>query len=51
MKKKVSDFIKSLGATTHYCGKTKTMYIKGGSNIIEETVLNKFGYGLPFKLS
>jgi hypothetical protein len=54
MKKLVSDFIKSFGATTAYSGKTKTMYIKNASIEdfdIEEKVLDKFGFGLPFKIA
>lgn len=53
MKKLVSDFIKSFGATTAYSGKTKTMYIKNvdvNDFDIELTVLAKFGYGMPFKI-
>jgi len=54
MKKIVLEFIKSFGATTSYAGKTKTMYIKNVSMEdfdIEQKVLDKFGYGLPFKIS
>jgi hypothetical protein len=52
MKKIVSDFIKSLGATTAYSGKSKTMYIKGSFNEdIEQKVLDNFGFNLPFKIA
>lgn len=54
MKKIVSDFIKSFGATTAYSGNTKTMYIKNASiedYDIEQKVIDKFGYGLPFKIA
>ena len=54
MKKLVSDFIKSFGATTAYSGKTKTMYIKNASVEdfdIEQKVLDNFGFGLPFKIA
>lgn len=54
MKKLVSDFIKSFGSTTAYSGKTKTMYIKNAAvedYDLEEKVLAKFGYGLPFKIA
>ena len=53
MKKKVSDFIKSFGATTAYSGRTKTMYIKNASVEdfdLEQKILDQFGYGLPFKI-
>jgi hypothetical protein len=54
IKKLVSDFIKSFGATTSYSGKTKTMFIKNAfveDFDIEEKVLDKFGYDLPFKIA
>jgi hypothetical protein len=54
MKKQVSDFVKSLGATTAYSGRKKTMYIKNASIEdfdIEEQVISKFGYGLNFKIA
>lgn len=54
MKKVVSNFVKSLGGQTSYSGKTKTMFIKDPhpfDNDIEKKVLNKFGFGLPFKLA
>jgi len=54
MKKKVSDFIKSFGATTAYSGRTKTMYIKNASVEdfdLEQKILDEFGYGLPFKIA
>jgi hypothetical protein len=53
MKKLVSDFIKSFGATTAYSGKNKTMYIKKSfieDYDIEQKVLDNFGYGLGFKI-
>lgn len=54
MKKTVTDFVKSLGGQTAYSGKTKTMFIKDPhpfDNDIEGKVLDKFGFGLPFKLA
>lgn len=54
MKKKVSDFVKSLGATTSYSGKRKTMYIKVSKHEhwdIEMSILDKFGFSLRFRLS
>lgn len=53
MKKLISDYVKSLGGSTCYSGNTKTMYIldKEGVQFIEECVLNKFGFDLPFKLA
>lgn len=54
MKKQVAEFIKSLGGTSGYSGKTKTMYVKGGSIMaydIEIKVIEVFGYGLPFKMA
>lgn len=56
MKKKVADFIKSLGAKTAYSGKNRTMYIKvqkksgKGKFDVEDSVLEKFGMGLFFRL-
>lgn len=54
MKKIVSDFVKSLGGQTAYSGKTKTMFVKAPHPLdseIEEKVLDKFGFGLPFRLT
>lgn len=55
MKKKVSDFVKSLGGTTGYSGKRKTMFIHGSPKVRSEhlqmAVIKMFGYELPFKLS
>lgn len=54
MKKIVSDFVKKLGGQTAYSGKTKTMFIKDPhpfDNDIEKKVLDKLGYGLPFRLA
>lgn len=54
MKRIVSDFVKSLGGQTAYSGKRKEMFIKDPhpfDNDIEKKVLEKFGYGLPFKIS
>lgn len=54
MKKQVTDFVKSFGATTAYSGKTKTMYIKNASIEdfdIEQKVIDKFGFGLPFTIA
>lgn len=59
MKKQVIEYIRSLGGIANYSGKS-TMYRRGTMFItenkpedkqsIEECVLNKFGYNLPFKL-
>jgi hypothetical protein len=54
MKKQVLNFIKSMGATATYSGKYRTMYIKNASveDIdIEEKIIEKYGYGLPFKIA
>jgi hypothetical protein len=52
MKKIVSDFAKSFGVETFYSGKTKTMYFNSNQPIdIEQKIIDKFGYSLPFKLS
>lgn len=55
MKKKVSDFVKSLGGTTQYSGKSKTMYIHhtrfNFNDDVHTKIIEKFGYNLPFKLS
>ena len=51
MKKKVSDFIHSLGGSCSYSGRSKTMYINDPFDLdIESAVIEKFGYELPFKL-
>lgn len=64
-KKTVTGFVRSLGGTASYSGKSKTMYIKSDGFIhdngiyilnntadaIETAVLEKFGYSLRFKLS
>ena len=53
MKKQVSDFVKSLGGTASYSGKHKIMFIDNNGiedGLIELRVVEKFGYGLPFKL-
>lgn len=56
MKKQITDYIKSLGGSANYSGHTKTMHIndpKKGQDMqsIEECVLGKFGFDLPFKLA
>lgn len=56
MKKVISDFVKSLGGSTEYSGRTRTMFIndpKKGQQIesIEAAVYNKWGFEiLPFDL-
>jgi hypothetical protein len=54
MKKQVSAFIRTLGATAAYSGKSKIMYIKGVDaddyTVEQQKVFQKFGYGLPFKI-
>lgn len=57
MKNKVAQYVKSLGGSTAYSGKRKTMYIKEPfvledvlKQSIEGAVLDAFGYSLPFKL-
>lgn len=47
MKKKVSDFVRSIGGTTKYSGNTKTMYMP---SYCHDSVLAEFGFGLPFTL-
>lgn len=57
MKKTVSAYVTKLGGITKYSGNTKTMYIHtdGVSGItpedIENAVINKFGYGLSFRVA
>ena len=54
MKKLISNYVKELNGQTHYSGKTKTMFIQDPNsfdNYIERKVLEKFGFGLPFKLA
>jgi hypothetical protein len=55
MKKTITDYIKSLGGSAHYSGNTKTMWItdpiKDVAQSIEECILIKFGFDLPFKLA
>lgn len=62
MKKEVAEFIQSLGAITSYSGKLKTMFIRFPKwhrktngmltmTQIHNKVIQKFGYGLPFKLA
>lgn len=59
MKKEVMNYVSSIGGTSSYSGNTKTLYIKdlklpkfaNTTQTIEECVLNKFGFGLPFKLA
>lgn len=61
MKNKVSEFVKSMGGSTHYSGETKTMYIrflkckrpelKLTLSQLHKRVINRFGYGLTFKLA
>lgn len=50
MKRKVQDFVRSLNHTSHYSGKTKTLFITGlNAESVELKVIKEFGYGLPFK--
>lgn len=52
MKKKVIKYVKSLGGVALYSGHDKTMYILGArSTHIQEKIIDKFGYNLPFKLA
>lgn len=53
MKKQVQAFVQAQGHTTHYSGKTKTMFITGSNaeDYVELAVIGKFGTDLPFKLS
>lgn len=55
MKKQIAAYIRELKAFPHYCGKKKIMYITDplkemALETVEEIVLAKFGYGVPFKL-
>ena len=51
MKKIVENFIRSLGGSTNYSGNKRIMYINDLKSIdIEQKVVEKFGYTLPFKL-
>lgn len=53
MKENVINYLRTIGASAHYSGKVKTMYIRcdaGAYEIIEAKVMDKFGK-LPFKLS
>jgi hypothetical protein len=47
MKNQVKKFVQNLGGTTKYSGKTKTMYC---NEVLHDTILQTFGYGLPFTL-
>lgn len=54
MKKEVSDFVKALGGSVSYMGSKKILFITDPhpfDNDIEKKVIDKFGYGLPFKLA
>lgn len=53
MKEIITDFVEQLGGTTKYSGKQKTMFISDPhpfDNDIEKKLIEKFGYGLPFKI-
>jgi len=55
MKNQVTQYVKSLGGTTAYSGKSKTMFINDPKKdepiqSIESVLLIKFGFSLPFKL-
>lgn len=55
MKKLISDYVKSLGGSTNYSGKSSIMYINdhqfsATKQTIVECLYNKFGFDLPFKL-
>ena len=52
MKKQVQQFAKSHGIKSFYSGWRKTMFFeKRGTIDMEQMVLDKFGYSLPFKLA
>jgi hypothetical protein len=51
MKKIIEKFILSFGVTCSYSGNTKTMYINSKNTEIEDLVIKKFGFGIPFKIS
>lgn len=52
MKKQVQAFVQAQGHTTHYSGKTKTMFITGpDAENVELSTIEHFGMSLPFKLS
>ncbi len=55
MKKEVTDYVKSLGGSTNYSGKSKIMFITDpvtriDKYFIESCIISKFGFVLPFKL-
>lgn len=54
----IKDYVKSLGEKAYYSGKTKTMYVTDKFKDLdipmqstEGAILQKFGFGLPFKLA
>jgi hypothetical protein len=52
MKNQVIKFVHSLGGRTAYQGKTRTMFVGGPKKAhIEKQIIEKFGYGLPFRLA
>jgi hypothetical protein len=54
MKKKIQEYIKSVGGSSSYSGRTKTLYIIP-RNIqefeIEMDIIEKFGHNIGFKLN
>lgn len=49
MKKQIKDFVFAItGIMPKYSGKNKTMYCPESTH---ESILSKFGYNIPFKLS
>lgn len=52
MKQAVNKFVRSLGGTTNYQGRTNTMFINDPLKAeIEIKIIAKFGYKLNFKLA
>lgn len=58
MKQQIKDYVKSIGEKAYYSGKTKTMYVTDKFKDLdipmqstESAILQKFGFGLPFKLA
>ena len=50
MKRQVQAFVTAQGHTSHYSGKTKTLFITGpNAEHVELETIKKFGMGLPFK--
>ena len=52
MKQQVQQFAKSHSINSFYSGKQKTMFFeKRGTVDMEELVIEKFGFSLPFKIA